>query len=163
VGLRNDDDLLVSHLLFEDDILIFCEANPNHLHHLRCLLCFEAIFGLKINLSKSELVLVDGMEDVGRLARILGCRVSSLPMKYLSLPLGASYKAKLIWDSIIEKMERRLASWKRLYLSKGGRLMLIKSTLSNLLTYHLSLVPIRIGVANCVEKLQQVFLWGGVV
>jgi hypothetical protein len=62
-------------------------------------------FGLKINLSKSELVLVDGMEDVGRLARILGCRVSSLPMKYLSLPLGASYKAKLIWDSIIEKME----------------------------------------------------------
>jgi hypothetical protein len=39
---------------------------------------------------------------------ILGCRVSSLPMKYLGLPLGALFKAKTIWDDIIEKVERRL-------------------------------------------------------
>jgi hypothetical protein len=49
------------------------------------------------------------VEDVGGLACILGCRVSSLPMKYLDLPLGASYKAKSIWDDIIEKMEQSLA------------------------------------------------------
>jgi len=29
--------------------------------------------------------------------------ISSLPMKYLGLPLGASFKAKSIWDDIIEK------------------------------------------------------------
>jgi hypothetical protein len=46
-------------------------------------------------------------------------------MKYLGLPLGASFKAKSIWDGIIEKIERRLAGWKRLYLSKGGRITLI--------------------------------------
>ena len=34
-------------------------------------------------------------------------------------------------------MERRLASWKRLYLSKGGKVTLIESTLSNLPTYFL--------------------------
>jgi hypothetical protein len=28
------------------------------------------------------------------------------------LPLGASYKAKSIWDGVVEKIERRLASWK---------------------------------------------------
>jgi uncharacterized protein YbcI len=68
------------------------------------------------------------------MAHILGCRVSSLPKKYLGLPLGASFKAKFIWDTIIEKMERRLVGWKRFYLSKGSQEMLIKSTLSNLPT-----------------------------
>ena len=36
-------------------------------------------------------------------------------------------------------MERRLAGWKRMYLFKGGCLMLMKSTLSNVPTYYLSL------------------------
>jgi hypothetical protein len=56
-------------------------------------------------------------------------------IKYLGLPLGAKYKDSNIWNSIIEKMEHRLAGWKRLYLSKGGRLTLINSTLSCLLTF----------------------------
>jgi hypothetical protein len=72
------------------------------------------------------------------------------------------YKDSNIWNSIIEKMEKRLAGWKRLYLSKGGRVTLINSTLSNLPTYFLSLFHIPIGVANCLEKLQRDFLWGGI-
>jgi hypothetical protein len=82
------------------------------------------------------------------LASILCCGVASLPIKYLGLPLGTKYKDSNIWMSIIEKMENRLAGWKRLYLSKGGRLTLINSTFSNLPTYILSLFPIPVGVAN---------------
>jgi hypothetical protein len=58
-------------------------------------------------------------------------------------------------------MEKRLAGWKRLYLSKGGRVTLIKSTLSSLPTYLLSLFPIPMSVAHRLEKLQRDFLWGG--
>jgi hypothetical protein len=74
-------------------------------------------------------------------------------LKCFHLPLSAPFKAKFIWDTIIEKMERRLAGWKRLYLSKGGRLTLIKSTLFNFSTYFLSLFPIPVGVANRIGKL----------
>ena len=49
-----------------------------------------------------------------------------------------------------------------MYLSKGGRVTLIKSTLSNLPTYFLSLFPIPASMANRIEKLQRDFLWGGI-
>lgn len=78
---------------------------------------------------------------------VVGCPLC--PCKYMGLPLGASFKAKSIWDGLIKKMECRLATWKRLYLSKGGRLTLIKSSLSNLPNF-LSLFPILIGVANLI-------------
>ena len=52
---------------------------------------------------------------------ILGCQQSSLPLKYLSLLLGASHKEETIWNPVLEKIERRLAGWKRLFLSKGGQ------------------------------------------
>jgi hypothetical protein len=59
-------------------------------------------------------------------------------MLYLGMPLGAQYKALNVWNSVLEKIERRLASWQTLYLSKGGRLTLLKSTLASLPTYFLS-------------------------
>jgi hypothetical protein len=71
------------------------------------------------------------------LSRILGCGVDSVPFTYLGLPLGAHYKDPTIWNNVIEKMETKLARWKQMYLSKGGRQTMIKSTL-NILTYYLS-------------------------
>ena len=126
------------------------------------LIWFEAVSSLKINLGKSELVPVDVVHNFVLLLNVLGCRQGTLPMKYLGLPLGAKFKDKTIWNLILEKIERRLAGWKRLYLSKGGRVTLIKSTLSNLPTYFISLFPIPAAMANRIEKLQQNFLWVGI-
>jgi hypothetical protein len=82
------------------------------------------MLGLKINLSESKIVLLGDVGDV-----VFGCGVASLPMKYLGLPLGVSYKeASTIWNDIIEKIEHRLAGWKDV-LSKGGRLTFIQSTI----------------------------------
>jgi len=155
-------DASFSHLLFVDDTLIFCDASSSKLRSLRSLfLLFEVVSGLKVNLAKSSIIPVENVAQVGRLANILECEVASLPVMYLGLPLGASYKSTRIWDGVIEKVEKRLASWKRLYLSKGGRVTIIKSTLSNLPTYYMSLFPIPVSVASCIEKLQRDFLWGG--
>jgi hypothetical protein len=111
------------------------------------------VLGLRINLAKSKLVPIGNFNNLEGLASILGYRVSSLSMKYLGLPLGASFKAKSKWDSIIEKIEHCLARWKMMYLSKGGRLTFIKSTLSNLPTYFIILFPFLVGVSSLIEKL----------
>jgi hypothetical protein len=162
VGSREQDRVTISHLLFADDTLVFCGANVSQIRHLGALLvCFEAAAGLKVNLSKSVLVPVGLVENVGQLAGLLGCGYGEVPLKYLGLPLGASFKLKTMWAGLEDMMVRKLAPWKRLYLSKGGRVTLIKSTLSNMPTYMLSLFPIPADVAKRIEKIQRDFLWGG--
>ena len=66
-----------------------------------------------------------------------------------------------MWAELEELMARRLAPWKRSYLSKDGRVKLIKSSLSNLPTSMMSLFPIPALVAKRIEKIQRDFLWGG--
>ena len=106
------------------------------------LLCFQAVTSLKVNVSKSELVPIGEVNNVHALAKILGFWIGSLSMTYLGMLLGASHKSPSIWNPILEKINRKLAGWKKLYLSKGGRLTLLKSTLSSLPTYYLSLFTI---------------------
>lgn len=93
-----------------------CEVNTDHLRHLRCLFfCFEVVLELKINLAKAQLVHVGSVEDVGGLARILGCKVSSA-YEVSGSSFGGFFQGKMNMGGIIEKMEHRLARWKQLYL-----------------------------------------------
>jgi hypothetical protein len=96
------------------------------------------------------------------LANILDYSISSPLLKYLGLPLGASFKSKAIWDGVVEKMKKILASWKKIYLSQGGHLTLIKNTLSSYPTYFLSLFHLPAGIAKRLEHIQKDFLWDGV-
>ena len=60
-------------------------------------------------MGKSELVQVGDVQILKELAEILECRTSTLPMKYLGLPLRANFKSQDVWNPIMEKMKRRLA------------------------------------------------------
>ena len=105
IGNEASSLLSVSHLLFADDTLVFCDADSTHITALRGILSrFEEMSGLKINLGKSELVPVGDVSNLHELVEILCCRESTLPLKYLGLPLGASYKDKTIWNPILEKI-----------------------------------------------------------
>ena len=122
---------------------------------------FEVVSSLKINLGKSKMVVVGAVYNIELLVVVLGYKQGSLIVKYLGLPLGEKFKDVTIWSPILEKMERKLASLKKLYISKGGRVTLIKSALSNLPTYFRSLFPIPASVANQITRLQRNFLWSG--
>uniref|UniRef100_A0A2N9FN40 Reverse transcriptase zinc-binding domain-containing protein n=1 Tax=Fagus sylvatica TaxID=28930 RepID=A0A2N9FN40_FAGSY len=121
VGSKDTQWVHVSHLLFADDTLIFSDANPEHIFNLRLLFTwFEAISGLRINFNKSEMVPVGSVINVDGLAAIMGCKIISLPMNYLGLPLGVNFKSKSIWDQILEKMERKLSGWQRVLTKFRG-------------------------------------------
>ena len=145
----------MTHLLFVDDTLVLCDADLGQILFLYLVLFwFEVVSGLKINMGKFELGPVGVVPNIVDVVDVLGPKQGSFLMKYLGLLLGANVRDSSIWNPIIEKMERRLAGWKRLYLSKGGKVTLIKSTLSNLPTYFLSLFSIMVEIANHIEQLQ---------
>ncbi|WMV38922.1 hypothetical protein MTR67_032307 [Solanum verrucosum] len=86
------------------------------------------------------------------LAGVLGCEVGSLPTVYLGLSLGAKSKALEIWNSVIERCEKRLSNLKGQYLSLGSRIILVNSVLDALPTYVMSLFP---------DSLRRNFIWQG--
>ena len=113
--------LTVSHLIFANDTFIFCDVDSHHLATLCGILArFKVVSGLKINLLKSELVLIDIMPNIEESVEILGCRQSSLPLKYLGLPLGATHKEETIWNPIFGEDGEASSGWNRMYLSKGA-------------------------------------------
>ncbi|RVW45179.1 putative ribonuclease H protein [Vitis vinifera] len=120
-----------------------------------------AASGLRMNLAKSEIIPVGEVEEIQELAVELGCRVGSLPSHYLGLPLGVPNRASSMWDGVEERIRRRLALWKRQYISKGGRITLIKSALASMPIYQMSIFRMPKSVARRVEKIQRDFLWGG--
>jgi hypothetical protein len=161
-GSNSAEGLCISHILYADNTILFCDADLDQLIYVRIVLtCFEAVTSLRVNMAKSEMVPVGEVQNIVELADSLCCHIGGLPLSYFGMPLGASYKAVAVWNPILEKVERCLSGWQKLYLSKGGRLTLLKSTLSSLPTYFLSLFTIPISVVRRIEKLQRDFLWGG--
>lgn len=68
-----------------DDTLIFCKCFTNQLKLLRCVirfLCFEVVSGLKINLIKSYVYGVGKVDDLGRMAAVLGCKMGAFLFNY---------------------------------------------------------------------------------
>ena len=158
---RRGEGVSISHMLFVDDTLLFCQDNKDQLEFWKwVVICFEVVSSLKINMQKSEIIPVGSVKDVDRAAAVFGCKVRNLPTTYLGLPLGATHNSCRVWDVVEERFKRKLATWKKQYLSKGGRLTLIKSTLSNLPIYFLSLFVIPRKVRLRLEKIQREFLWG---
>ena len=89
---RNGTKRQITHLLFVDDTLVFCKDTEEQMAYLSWILAwFKALFGLRINLDKSSLLLVGRIENVENLALELGCKIGSLPAEYLGLPLGAKH------------------------------------------------------------------------
>ena len=71
---RGGSGIQVSHLLFADDTVVFCEDSQEQMAILSWLLMwFEAISGLSINLNKIEILLVGRVENAEVLASELGC------------------------------------------------------------------------------------------
>ena len=62
----------ISHLLFADNTILFCDASREQLLCTRLVLsCFQAFTGLKVNVRKSEIVPVGEVNNLDALAYIL--------------------------------------------------------------------------------------------
>jgi len=82
------------------------------------------------------------------------------PFKYLGMPVGGCHKKEAFWDGVVEKIKERLGRWKGRIISMAGRICLIKSVLSAIPLFYMSLFKILVIVMKKIVKIQRNFLWG---
>ncbi|OMO98831.1 reverse transcriptase [Corchorus capsularis] len=115
-------NVAISHLQFADDTLIMCQADLEQVLNVRRVLgCFQLISGLKINFSKSSILGINVDQSiVQEWASIIKYKVGSFPCFYLGLPLGARPNSVALWKHVVERCQKKLASWKAKHLSMAG-------------------------------------------
>ncbi|KAL0555833.1 hypothetical protein IC582_004334 [Cucumis melo] len=160
-GVKMNDNLNLTHLLFADDILLFVEDDEHSLQNLKNIInLFQLASGLNINLNKSTISPIN--IDAARTDQIASqWRITTkfFPINYLGVPLGGKQTTKAFWKNIDEKISKKLASWKYSMLSKGGKITLIKSTLASLPTYQLSIFKAPVSTCKIIEKSWRNFFW----
>ena len=62
------------------------------------------MLGLRVNLSKSSLILIGEVLNIHHLGSFFGCEASAFSSTYMGLPLGASFKSKAVWDRVVERI-----------------------------------------------------------
>lgn len=144
-------------------MIIFCPPNMNYLLNIKkTLILFQLASDLQVNFHKSSIMGIHVDESwLQDAANALLCKVGNFPFTYLGLPIGGHISRKALWDPIIMKIEKILASWKGRLLSIAGRITLIKASIASLPLYYMSLFPAPKGVIEAINKLQRRFLWSG--
>ena len=81
------------------------------------------------------------VENLEELALVLGVisNVGALPTTYLGIPLLSRHSLVTVWDGVEERFWKRLALWKRHYISKGGGLTPLKHSVKHAHLLYVSL------------------------
>ena len=82
-------------------------------------------------------------------------------LKYLGFLLKPNNYLKRDWLWLIEKLEKRLHTWSHHWLSRAGRLILVKLVLEAIPVYWMSLSWIPLGILEKARKICLHFLWSG--
>lgn len=117
--------------------------------------------GLTMNSSKTQLFSVGQNQQEALDLHRFGFSTSSLPIRYLGLPL---MHQKLRWSDyspLIESLSSKFSSWTIHALSYAGRLQLLTSVIYSLLNFWMSAFFLP---KSCIKKIQSMcsrFLWSG--
>jgi len=164
-GIQVAPNLNISHLLFVDDVLIFCSGSRGDTRVLKEILdLFSKATGMEINAGKSTLSThLLRPEEVASLTNSFPFITTGLDagLKYLGFSLKANQYLKRDWVWLIGKVEKRLKVWSHKWLSRAGRLVLVKSVLEAIPVFWLSLAWIPKGTLESIRRICFRFLWSG--
>jgi hypothetical protein len=149
-------------LQYANDTIICLKGDLDKARNLKLLLSvFEQMLGLEINFEKCEVLTIGGDNTTAvAYADIFTSQISMFPLKYLGVPISARRLRVIDWCKMEKKLEKKLDVWQGNYLSYGGRFVLIYSSLSNTLIYHMSVFMVPKIVIKRMDKMRRKKLAG---
>lgn len=153
----------ISHLLFVDDIMLFCRANGVEVTKLNnCLLKFSCWFGQMINTQNSFIHFSGNMcqQEKDHLASIMQLNRDSNGSNHLGLPLCMPRSRSQACRDLIDRVNKRITGWKTKTLSQAGRTVLLQTVAAALPTYFMAVYSLPKEVARNINFRFKNFGWG---
>jgi exonuclease III len=153
----------ISHSQFVDDTLLMGSPTAREANSLKEILqTFSDASGLECNKDKSQIFFFNTPPPIQHhISEILGFNRSSLPSKYLGIPLIDNALRNSSWENLLSSFSKRLSSWTFRALNLPSRLILLKAILQALPIYAFSVLAAPRFVLNTIKSLQRNFLWQG--
>jgi ribonuclease HI len=160
-GSRNMD--VPSHILYADDIMLFCKASRSNIQSLSNLFMkYAESSGQFVNPRKSFIYAgAIPSQRLHHIANRLGFNIGVLPFVYLGAPIFKGKPKKCHLQPIADKIKAKLSSWKAYFLSMAGRMQLIKSVIQGMMMYSISVYSWPSSLIKDLEKWIRNFLWSG--
>ena len=83
--------------------------------------------------------------------------MGKFPFRYLGLPMHTRKLSNKDWQTIENRIEKKLSGWKGKLLLVGGRLVLINSMLSSLPMFMMSFFELPKGVLEKIDRFRSRF------
>jgi hypothetical protein len=150
-------------LQYADDTIICLKNDMAGAKNMKILLyMYEQMAGLKINFAKSEVLTINGCEELEiQYAEIFNYQTGSFPIKYLGVPVSPSRLHVIHWEPLKEKNRKKLEIWKGGTMSIAGRTIMINSSLSSSFIYHMSMYLFPKAITKELDKQRRTFFWQG--
>jgi hypothetical protein len=124
------------------------------------MIYFDQISGMKINYSKSDMVLVNlDEEETLEYSRIFCCKVGSFHCKYLGVPLHHKKLRREDIQPVVDKVINRIPGWKGRLMSYGVRLVLFRACLASISIYLMSLIKFPKWAIDVINSQMTNFFW----
>jgi hypothetical protein len=143
--------------MYADDVVTF--IGPTRGDLLACASIvddFGVASGLRTNLAKCSIHPIRcSVEQVDLARSILGCEVASFPFKYLGLPLGLRKVTVAQLQPLVDNAAGRLQPWCANLLTRGGRTILVQTTLCAIPIHAMMSLDIPPDVYGCFYSCRQ--------
>ena len=149
--------------MYADDAAIFLRPIKEEVAKVQEILTtFGQVSGLLTNTTKSAVypICCENI-DVDETMENFRCPVKSFPCTYLGLPLHTRQLRRVDVQPLIDKVAARLPAWKGKLLNRAGRLTLVRTVLSSIPTYFLTVFNLQKWAIKQIDKIRRSFLWKG--